>query len=306
MSSDVCISVVIPTYNYADRLPRALRSVLEQQESNVEVIVIDDGSTDHTSYVLSEALLTWPGLIVIKQANAGAAAARNHGVRLSSGNYLLMLDADDELLPGSLALLKSAVAQYPDAGLFLAGCITQHEDGRERQRSSSTVKKALAKKLIQRYLLKKRISISHGCSLFRRNVIEACPYPEYLRSGEDLAVFAYALATVPVVSIKQPVARINKHSNSLRHQSIDEDPQAIVESVFAHLPESCQSLRPAYLAQRQLSLFRRALLAGNIGEAKCLYLKAFKTSPRQALRLTHVRKALRLFLGFVRKLENKR
>ena len=306
MSSDVCISVVIPSYNFADRLFCALKSVLEQKQPNVEVIVVDDGSTDHTSDVLSDALQTWPELIVAKQANAGAAAARNHGVRLSSGSYLLMLDADDELLPGSLALLKSAIAQHPDAGLFLAGCTTLHEDGRERQRSASTVEKAPAKKLIQRYLLKKRITISHGCSLFRRDVVEGCPYPEYLRSGEDLAVFAYALATAPTASIKQPVARINKHSGSLRHQSTDEDPQAIVESVFAHLPESCQSLRPAYLAQRQLSLFRRALLTGNIDEAKQLYLKAFKTSPRQALRLTHVRKALRLFLGFVRKRENKR
>lgn len=294
MRSNVCISVVIPSFNYADVLPRALESVLGQRESDVEVIVVDDGSTDHTSAVLSNLLEAWPELIVVRQANAGAAAARNHGVRLSMGKYLLMLDADDELLPGSLALLKATVLQHPDAGLVLAGYISVSEDGRERERSASFVEKMPARKLIQRYLLEKRIAISHGCSLFRRDVIEGCPYPEYLRSGEDIAVFAYALVAAPVVRVQQAIACIHKHADSLRHQRNNEDPQLIVESVFARLPESCHKLKALYLGQRLLSLFRAALLAGETEKAKNLYFRAFRVSPRQALKLTYLRKAFRL------------
>lgn len=294
MCADICISVVVPSFNYAGVLPRALNSVLEQREPGVEVVVVDDGSTDNTAAVLESMLQAWPELIVISQQNAGAAAARNHGVRVSTGKYLLMLDADDELVPGSLALLKAAVAQHPEAGLILGGSVSVFEDGRERKKKASVVDEIPAKSLIQRYLLEKRIAISHGCTLFRRDVLEACPYPENIRSGEDIAVFAYALIAAPVVRVEQTIARIHKHADSLRHQRKDEIPEVIVDSVFARLPTSCSELKPTYLAQRLLSLFRAAHLSGDTDKARRFYCQAFKASPRQALKLTYLRKAFRL------------
>lgn len=294
MCADICISVVVPSFNYAGVLPRALNSVLEQHEPGVEVVVVDDGSTDNTAAVLEDIRRAWPELVVISQENAGAAAARNHGVRLSRGKYLLMLDADDELLPGSLALLKAAVDQHPEAGLILGSSVSVFEDGRERKRVASIVDEMPAKSLIRRYLLEKRIAISHGCTLFRRDVLEACPYPENIRSGEDLAVFAYALIAAPVVRLEQTIARIYKHADSLRHQRKDENPEIIVDSVFARLPASCSELKPIYFAQRLLSLFRAAVLNGETEKARRLYWNALKVSPRQALRLTYLRKAFRL------------
>lgn len=294
MCADICISVVVPSFNYAGVLPRALNSVLAQHEPGVEVVVVDDGSTDNTAAVLEDIRRAWPELVVISQENAGAAAARNHGVRVSRGKYLLMLDADDELLPGSLALLKAAVDQHPEAGLILGSSVSVFEDGRERKRAASIVDEMPAKSLIRRYLLEKRIAISHGCTLFRRDVLEACPYPENIRSGEDLAVFAYALIAAPVVRLEQTIARIYKHADSLRHQRKDENPEIIVDSVFARLPASCRELKPIYFAQRLLSLFRAALLNEETDKARRLYIQAFKASPRQALRLTYLRKAFRL------------
>ncbi|MBL8376066.1 MAG: glycosyltransferase family 2 protein, partial [Candidatus Accumulibacter sp.] len=99
----VLISVIIPAYNYAHLLPRALDSVLVQMAADVEVIVVNDGSTDATREVLAAYAVRHPQLRVIDQANAGAAAARNHGIRESHGPYALLLDADDELLPDALA-----------------------------------------------------------------------------------------------------------------------------------------------------------------------------------------------------------
>lgn len=294
MCADICISVVVPSFNYAGVLPRALNSVLEQHEPGVEVVVVDDGSTDNTAAVLEDIRRAWPELVIISQENAGAAAARNHGVRVSRGKYLLMLDADDELLPGSLALLKAAVDQHPEAGLILGSSVSVFEDGRERKRVASIVDEMPAKSLIRRYLLEKRIAISHGCTLFRRDVLEACPYPENIRSGEDLAVFAYALIAAPVVRLEQTIARIYKHADSLRHQRKDENPEIIVDSVFARLPASCSELKPIYFAQRLLSLFRAAVLNGETEKARRLYWNALKVSPRQALRLTYLRKAFRL------------
>lgn len=294
MPPDISISIVIPAYNYAKLLPRAVLSALEQREAGTEVVVVDDGSTDETPVLLDELSRKWPELIAARQSNAGAAAARNRGVQLASGRYLLMLDADDELVPGSLATLKAAVQAHPETALFQAGLISVQEDGRERERAAGRVPVKPGEELVRDYLLKKRISISHGASLFRRDILESCPYPEHLRSSEDIPVFVCALIAGPVIRIDQSIARIYKHPDSLRHQRQNEDSQAIVDAVFAVLPESCQHLRRPYLAQRLLSLFRAESLSGDPARARALYFQALRMAPRQALKWTYLRKALRM------------
>jgi hypothetical protein len=101
------ISIIIPTFNQASLLGRALDSALAQSAPPLEVLVVDDGSTDGTR-ALVEGRST-PGLRYLRQANAGVSAARNHGIRAAAGDYLLFLDSDDSLLPGALATLLTAI-----------------------------------------------------------------------------------------------------------------------------------------------------------------------------------------------------
>jgi hypothetical protein len=147
--------------------------------------------------------------------------------------------------------------------------------------------------------LEKRISIQHCCSLFRRDLLLARPYPEQLRKSEDIPVFAFLLISAPTVIIDQPLARINKHSDSLRHSRNNEEAIALsmVEEVFSRLPAECQILRRQYTAQRYLSLFRNALLSGDHSEARRYYRQALKLHLRQALRWSYLRKAILLSLG---------
>ncbi len=92
------ISVIIPAFNRAHTLPRALDSLLAQTHKPKEIIVIDDGSTDDTQAVLTD----YPGLNIITQDNRGVSAARNVGVEKASGEWLAFLDSDDEWLPKKL------------------------------------------------------------------------------------------------------------------------------------------------------------------------------------------------------------
>jgi hypothetical protein len=153
--------------------------------------------------------------------------------------------------------------------------------------------------LIRRYLLEKRISIQHCCSMFRRDLLLTCPYPDHLRKGEDIPVFAFLLISAPVVTIEQPLARIYKHPDSLRHSRIDEEKNALtlVEEVFSRLPADCQGLRRQYQSQRYLSLFRNALLSGDRTSARRYYRKALALHLRQALRWSSLRKALCMLTG---------
>lgn len=116
MNSDIegLISVIIPTYNAADYLEETLQSVLTQSYKLIEVIVVDDGSTDNT-----EALITKyndPRLHYIKQANSGGPAhPRNVGVAASNGEYIAIFDSDDLMMPNKLASQINAFKAVPDA-----------------------------------------------------------------------------------------------------------------------------------------------------------------------------------------------
>ncbi len=116
------ISVVIPLYNKAATLGRALDSVLNQSGDDLEVIVIDDASTDASNEV---ALSFGNRINYVRQENAGPSAARNHGARIARHPLLLFLDADDSLAPGALVAHARAHACIPGSGLS-AGSFKLH------------------------------------------------------------------------------------------------------------------------------------------------------------------------------------
>jgi len=110
------VSVVIPCYRQAQFLGEAIDSVLAQHHRHHEVIVVDDGSPDHTA----EVAKTYPCARYIRQRNQGLSAARNTGMQHSRGSYLVFLDADDRLLPNHFESCLQAFNLRPEAG-FVCG-----------------------------------------------------------------------------------------------------------------------------------------------------------------------------------------
>lgn len=112
------ISVVIPAYNCDRYLGVAIDSALAQTQCQVEVIVIDDGSTDQTAQVLKQY---GNQIRALAQANGGVAVARNHGIALAQGDWIAFLDADDYFLPGKLAAQLAVAAANPRLGIVHSG-----------------------------------------------------------------------------------------------------------------------------------------------------------------------------------------
>lgn len=113
------ISVIIPTYNRAGVLERAVRSVLDQQDEELEVIVVDDGSTDPTSAVL--AAIGDPRIrYECLTERSGACAARNRGIELARGEYIAFQDSDDEWLPGKLTIQRKLLEETGADVVFCA------------------------------------------------------------------------------------------------------------------------------------------------------------------------------------------
>lgn len=294
-SAGPLITVVIPTYNYGHYLRRALDSVL-QQGTNVELVVVNDGSVDDTREVLEEYQRRYADLTVLNQVNSGAATARNNGVAQANGKYILLLDADDALIPGSLDLLRKSIFAHPDAGILIGGRIAVYPDGRERIWIPRQVSSSSPLDKIRDYLFSKKIEIGNGRTLIRRELLIERPYPIGLNKGEDIPVFAYALAMAPCAFIKKPLVKVYKHADSLRNTRADEEQNAmrLVDEVFYNLPLECQSAKAKYKVALYLSLFRDALNAKDYRQANIFYKKSLSLDFLQALKWRYFRKFIRM------------
>ncbi len=108
------VSIIIPAYNHANVLERCLHSIEKQTYQNIEIIVVDDGSTDETAKQFSSRSSSRPYHFFRCGDNRGASAARNEGARMASGEYLLFIDADAELRADAVEQMVKALDEHPD------------------------------------------------------------------------------------------------------------------------------------------------------------------------------------------------
>lgn len=104
------VSVIIPAYKTEKYIERCLKSVLDQTYTNLEVIVIDDGSPDNLYKIVEKYARLDSRIKLIRQENRGAAASRNHGLRKSRGDYIIFVDSDDYLEPNAIELLVNKIS----------------------------------------------------------------------------------------------------------------------------------------------------------------------------------------------------
>ena len=108
------LSIIIPIYNVEDTLRRCLESVLTQMDERIEVILIDDGSTDSSRKIAEEMTADKGNCRLIHQENKGLSAARNAGIEVATGDYLTFIDSDDFVAGGTYDALLAVLAAHPD------------------------------------------------------------------------------------------------------------------------------------------------------------------------------------------------
>ena len=297
----ICFSIIIPTYNYGYLLARALDSCLLQSGNDWEIVVVDDGSTDNTQYFLDTYVKDKHSPIrCITQTNQGPAAARNTGVRHAEGEYLLFLDADDALLPDCLQRFRQFLARNPGIEFLFGGYTVASADDKPSHH--------FAKKLstdntanFSRFIRKKLGGIATGAALFHRRIFATLKFPEHMRHYEDVVLIAQILASFRCASFPEPVITIYHHGDSLRTNldSVLALPVAtVVDSLFdaAVIPASLMRLRKEFIARLSLSRFRSFYLKSEDKAAKQMYQQAIRANPLYLLRVSYLRKYLRLQL----------
>ncbi len=198
------ISVIIPVHNRAHEIGRALESARAQAYPNLEIIIVDDGSDDDLKSVLS-LCRDLPITLLRHETRQGAGAARNTGIKASRGDYIALLDSDDEWLPGKLdhqlAFLHSGKS---DARLLCSGYIlTWDETGRQESRIPQPC--ATYRRLLM------GCDLSPGSTLFaERRVFDECSlFDEALERLEDWDWLLRYLKTGRVDVIPEPLVRIH-------------------------------------------------------------------------------------------------
>ncbi|UCG17305.1 MAG: glycosyltransferase family 2 protein [Phycisphaerales bacterium] len=128
--SNRTVSVILPTFNRAALLPRAVDSVVAQTYRDWQLIVVDDGSTDETADIVARYQAEWRDRVVfLSQARAGASAARNAGIDRACGRWIAFLDSDDEFLPQKLQRQVALFDRRPDLGLVFSDMSLSKVDG---------------------------------------------------------------------------------------------------------------------------------------------------------------------------------
>lgn len=125
------VTIVIPSYNRADYIAETIESVLAQTYPSIEVIVIDDGSTDNTKEIVERYV---PQVQYVYQENAERGASRNHGLRLAQGEYISFLDSDDLWLPEKLATDVEFIEARPNIGVVYTDALQIDSNGNYRKR----------------------------------------------------------------------------------------------------------------------------------------------------------------------------
>ena len=203
------VTVVIPTWNREDLLPRALTSVARQTRPPEEVLVVDDGSTDGTEGMIRRQ---FPGVRYLRQENRGVAAARNRGIEVARGDWLAFLDSDDEWLPEKLARQLDALRERPE---FLL-CHTNEVWIRRGKRVNAMKKHAKSGGYIFNECLPLCV-ISPSSVLAHRNLFERVGlFDEALPACEDYDLWLRVTASHPVLYLEEPlIKKYGGHADQL-------------------------------------------------------------------------------------------
>lgn len=189
------ISVIVPVYNGAEFLRSCVDSILAQSFCDLEIILVDDGSTDESPEICERYAAQDKRVICIHQENAGAAAARNSGLKVATGKYIAFVDSDDWIDRDMYETMISA-AEERSCDLVICDCVKESETGSQTYThelpGGSYDREAMVAQYFPQLLMPDSmeypVTISNWLLLIRREIIEEnrLSFPEGMRFSEDL------------------------------------------------------------------------------------------------------------------------
>lgn len=201
-------SIIIPLYNKAPYVRKALETVCAQTYRDYEIIVINDGSTDNSATIAEEYLNGVEGISykILSQQNAGVSAARNNGVAQAMGDYIAFLDADDWWEPTYLERMAQLIEDYPEAGLYACNYV-YYKPGKTHVALDIPTGYINYPKA---YYESGAMPVTSITAIMPRTVFdEMGGFPLGIKLGEDFLLWAKTAMHYPVTFCEEPLAYYN-------------------------------------------------------------------------------------------------
>jgi len=299
-SMEATISVVIPARDAAATIAALLRCLVPDRALLQEILLVDDRSTDTTAALAAEiAQRHGLPLKILPAACGNAGAARNLGLTQAQGRYLFFIDADDELVPGALAVLTALLRDHPAAGLALGACLRQTANRPDKLRLPLGYTEDRAQNAL-RYLANDLLPIAMGSALLVTAPAADLRFPETIALDEDTFFWTALLSRVPVVTTTQPVLRYKLDEARMAHRHTAAPRPTVLHHarafrrLAAHgVPKSARQQRTAWIARR---IARQLIMARRYTDAAGL-LRLVRQHPRYHRSWIGFRYAWRIHLG---------
>jgi glycosyltransferase involved in cell wall biosynthesis len=255
------VSVIIPTYNRAAVVEASVESVRAQRDVDLEIIVVDDGSTDDT--VARLRAVGDDRLRVVSIGHAGVGAARNAGVAMARGRYVAFHDSDDVALPERLVRSRAALEARSEAGLVIMNGRFLAPEGH------AGVEEPWIKPEVTRTLVGRTIGVAEVFRwnlgqlqgmLFRHEILTAVgPFDTTFRILDDLDLVLRVAARVPVIFLDEPAFLYRRHPGGLARDrtTIREEAIRLADKLVAEHPEVLPMLGRNAFARRQAHRYAR-------------------------------------------------
>lgn len=226
---DSFISIIIPVYNAEDQLANSIESVICQDYENIEIIVVDDGSTDNSSHLIGMYARKDARIKQVYKPNGGVSSARNLGVEKSNGSWIMFLDADDKLSSDAISIFQENICKYKNIKVFISNYSIEDECG-HISRGCSLSESQLVKNPVKKMCLGDLYS-RPGNTLIHRSVFNLIKgYDENLSYCEDFEFSLRLLNIFQCFYISCPLLTYYANAGaSIRIHNMDKDFISVIE-----------------------------------------------------------------------------
>ncbi|WP_347305785.1 glycosyltransferase family 2 protein [Corynebacterium sp. SA-MJD20WY100] len=231
------MSIIVPAYNVAEYIESCLNSLLVQTHEEIEIVVVDDGSTDETAAVCAAVARRDARVRIITQPNAGVSAARNRGVQEARGTYVCFVDSDDAAHPDMVARLLAALSTA-GAEIACAGRYAQFSASFEPTELGSSDAQTLSGEEACAELLYQRIPNGPWAKMFVRSAVGEEPFDNDVCVGEDLLMNLDVMSQAAhIVVVDDALYGYRQHDASTMHSVRREDRMRLVTEIEARREE---------------------------------------------------------------------
>lgn len=210
------VSVIIPSYNCESYIAETINSVLTQDYSPIELLIIDDGSTDNTCKIIEQY---GNRLTLIQQSNAGVCSARNKGIKEANGDYICLMDHDDYWFPDKISLQVKAFQKHPEAGIVYSNFKRWYPDKDGKHPPTGNFRDNYNENDINEpfsgwiyHQLLEDCWVLTSCAMIRADVFETCGnFDESLPYSEDWDLWLRVSLQYPFIKLRNTTTLYREH-----------------------------------------------------------------------------------------------